>query len=147
MTQTLSALAADHLAAALEQCGMPVEVISVVTAKVPFTDDAALLTAVDRAILTLKPADLPRILGVVPVPEIGPGDAAVQDAARLALRLYRDRFGYPFVSAVATPTADELLMRVRIRLGNEPDPESRAAREHLRRIVRARLATLGESAV
>jgi 2-oxo-4-hydroxy-4-carboxy-5-ureidoimidazoline decarboxylase len=70
------------------------------------------------------------------------GDDDALEAARLALRLYESRFGYAYVSSIPTPTAEELLMRVRIRLGNEPEPENKAAREHFRRLVQARLQQL-----
>jgi hypothetical protein len=35
-------------------------------------------------------------------------------------------------------------MRVRIRLGNDPEPERRAARDHLRRLLRRRIQGLQE---
>lgn len=139
MKKPLIEVSERTLRTALKKCGMPPSAIRVVVERRPFADDAALCSAVDHAMLSLEHAELVAALETEPEPEVEQGDADVLAAARLALRLYRDRFGYPYVSSIAAPTADELLMRVRIRLGNEPVPEGRAAREHLRRLVRARL--------
>lgn len=73
----------------------------------------------------------------VVVPRVG--DTATQQAAELALQLYRARFGHAFVSAVPSRAADEFLMRVRIRLGNEPEVEWRISCEEVRRSARQRL--------
>lgn len=70
------------------------------------------------------------------------GDAPTQDAARVAVRLYEQRFGHPFVTAAAVRAADELLMRVRIRLGNEVPVEWKIACDEQRRATRLRLDAL-----
>lgn len=145
MTRPLSSLPDDRLGTSLEECGATPEWAAAVVARAPFADDAALCAAIDDTLLHLDDGAIARALAAVPPPPIDQGDPDVRDAARLALQLYLDRFGYAFVSAIAAPTADELLMRVRIRLGNDPEPEGRAAREHLRRLVRARVQQLIDS--
>ena len=110
----------------------------------PFADEAALYSAIDAVILNLDNEELERALDAVPPPAAEHGHPDARTAALLAIRLYRDRFGYAFVSGIDAPTAEELLMRVRIRLGNDPEPEGRAAREHLRRAIRARVQAFVE---
>ncbi|HSK17814.1 MAG TPA: 2-oxo-4-hydroxy-4-carboxy-5-ureidoimidazoline decarboxylase [Longimicrobiales bacterium] len=144
MTELVS-LATPALKASLEQCGLSESAASDVLEHGPFENDDQLCRAVDAVMLGLDEAELRTLLEAVPPPAVEHGHPDVRDAALLAIRLYRDRFGFPFVSAIATPTADELLMRVRIRLGNEPEPEGRAAREHLRRVVRRRMQDLRET--
>lgn len=144
MTKQLTALSGPKLAAALEQCGLTRPAVQAVLEHGPFTDDDELCNAVDAVMTTLDDAELHKALEAVPPPGVERGDPDAHEAALLAIRLYRDRFGYAFVSGIDTPTADELLMRVRIRLGNDPEPERRAAREHLRRIVRRRIQRLQE---
>lgn len=142
MTLPLRSLSDARLVAALEACGATPAWAAAVARRGPFTDDAALCAALDDVLARLDDDEIALALAAVPPPSIPAGDPDAAEAARLALRLYHDRFGYPFVSAIAAPTTDELLMRVRIRLGNDPEPEGRAAREHLRRLVRARLQQL-----
>lgn len=145
MTLHLSSLPPEELRSALEQCGLTAAAADVVLALGPFQDDAALCDAVDTVLTTtLDEAELRRVLEAVPEPEVAAGDPDAHEAALLAMRLYRQRFGYAFVSGIATETSEELLMRVRIRLGNDPAPEGRAAREHMRRLVRKRIHSLQE---
>lgn len=141
----LTGLPEPKLAAALQQCGLPPAAVQSVLEHAPFTSDDELCDVVDRVMGALEDTELHRALDAVPAPAVERGDPDAQQAALLAIRLYRDRFGYAFVSGVDTPTAEELLMRVRIRLGNDPEPEGRAAREHLRRHVRRRIQHLQES--
>lgn len=135
----MSSLPEAELRAVLEKAGMPQSALSSVIHRMPFKDDDALIAAVENAIVRIDDADVAPALEAIGEAQTPDGDPDTRDAASLALQLYRERFGYPFVSAIPTPTVEELLMRVRIRLGNEPGPEGRAARDHLRRIVRARL--------
>lgn len=144
MTQLVS-LAAPELKASLEQCGLSDSVAAAVLGHGPFEDDDQLCSAVDAVMLALEEAELRALLQAVPPPAVERGHPDAWDAALLAIRLYRDRFGFAFVSAIATPTAEELLMRVRIRLGNDPEPEGRAAREHFRRLVRRNIQDLQET--
>jgi 2-oxo-4-hydroxy-4-carboxy-5-ureidoimidazoline decarboxylase len=142
MSSRLAGLPEARLAAALEQCGLPSAAIVDAMTRAPFGDDDALARAVNAAVLGLSRANLAAALAAQREPRAEEGDADALEAARLALRLYESRFGYPYVSSIPTPTAEELLMRVRIRLGNEPEPEWNAAREHFRRLVQARLEQL-----
>ena len=144
MTQ-LASLAEPALKASLEQCGLSESAASAVLERGPFENDDQLCNAVDAVMLDMEEAELRSQLEAVPPPAVERGDPDAWDAALLAMRLYRDRFGFPFVSGIATPTAEELLMRVRIRLGNDPEPEARAAREHVRRLIRRRIQDLQET--
>ena len=141
----LVSLAAAELRTSLEQCGLSESVAGAVLEHGPFENDDQLCAAVDAVMLALEDAELRTLLEAVPPPAVEQGHPDAWDAALLAIRLYRDRFGFPFVSGIPTPTAEELLMRVRIRLGNDPEPEGRAAREHLRRLVRRRIQDLQEA--
>lgn len=142
MTQQLSSLPRDRLRAALLQVAFTEGVADAVLTQQPFADDAALCAAVDDAFVSLDDAELKRAVAAEPMPAVESGNPDVREAALLALQLYRDRFGYAYVSSIDSPTADELLMRVRIRLGNDPVPEGRAAREHMRRVARSRIQSL-----
>lgn len=144
MTRQLTSLPGAELSTVLERCALTDGVARLVMDRGPFTDDAELCTAVDSVMTTLSEEELRRALDVVPEPVVERGDRDAHGAALLAIRLYRERFGYAFVSAVDTPTSEELLMRVRIRLGNDPEPEGRAAREHLRRLIRRRIHDVQE---
>jgi 2-oxo-4-hydroxy-4-carboxy-5-ureidoimidazoline decarboxylase len=139
VSPALASLTDAQLGDALEQCGMTARTARAVLRHRPFADDAALYSAIDDVIVNLDDAELARGLDAVPPPAAEHGHPDARTAALLAIRLYRERFGYAFVSGVEAPTAEELLMRVRIRLGNDPEPEGRAAREHLRRAIRVRV--------
>lgn len=142
----LASLTDAQLGDALEQCGMTPVAARAVLQNRPFEDDAALYNAVDAVVLNLDEAELKHALDAVPQPAAEHGHPDARTAALLAIRLYRDRFGYAFVSGIEAPTAEELLMRVRIRLGNDLEPECRAAREHLRRAIRTRVQAFVENA-
>ncbi|HEX2167980.1 MAG TPA: 2-oxo-4-hydroxy-4-carboxy-5-ureidoimidazoline decarboxylase [Longimicrobiales bacterium] len=144
MTLKLTSLPDTELADALAACGLTGGAARLVLEQGPFSDDAELCMAVDSVTTTLSADDLRQALEAIPEPAVERGDPDAHQAALLAIRLYRERFGYPFVSGVDTPTAEELLMRVRIRLGNDPEPEGRAAREHLRRLIRRGIQKLQE---
>jgi 2-oxo-4-hydroxy-4-carboxy-5-ureidoimidazoline decarboxylase len=132
--------AADADAVArLQALDIPGPVARSLVAGRPFADAVALCDASDEIIRTMSDDALHAALEAVPAPAVGGADEGTRAAAHAAIGMYRDRFGYPFVTGIETPTAEELLMRVRIRLGNDPAPEWRAAREHLRRHVRTRL--------
>ena len=144
MSPALASFTDAQLGDALEQCGMTAGAAQAVLRHRPFADDAALYSAVDAVVLNLDDAELKRALDAVPPPAAEHGHPDARTAALLAIRLYRDRFGFAFVSGIDAPTAEELLMRVRIRLGNDPEPEGRAAREHLWRAIRARVQAFAE---
>lgn len=144
MTNPLSSLPDSSLSAALEQCGLTATAVQAVLARGPFPDDDRLCSAVDTVVVELDDTELRDVLENVPAPTARHGDPDALEAALLAVRLYHDRFGFRFVSGIDTPTSEELLMRVRIRLGNDPEPERRAAREHLSRLLRRRIQGLQE---
>jgi hypothetical protein len=70
------------------------------------------------------------------------GDEGTRQAAATALRLYRERFQRAFVTASDCEAADELLMRIRIRLGLDERADWRASLEEQRRITWRRLDRL-----
>jgi 2-oxo-4-hydroxy-4-carboxy-5-ureidoimidazoline decarboxylase len=105
----------------------------------PFPDAASLGVAGQAALDELSDEDWREALSAEPEPEVAGSDAGTDAAAETAVRLYRQHFGYPFVAASPRMGADELLMRVRIRLGHDAESELRSAAAELRRVVRARL--------
>ena len=105
----------------------------------PFSDVQSLLRACDAAWDSLGDDGWLDALASNAEHVVPDGNDGTRRAAETALRLYRERFGIPFVSAAHSPVADELLMRVRIRLGNDGAAEVRAARDELRRMARQRL--------
>jgi 2-oxo-4-hydroxy-4-carboxy-5-ureidoimidazoline decarboxylase len=133
----------DLLAAALHDCCAIDRWVEEVLARRPFRDDAAVLAAADEAFAVLAPEDWRQGLAVAGASVVpAGGEAGTRAAAELALRLYRERFGYVFISGAPHMAADELLMRIRIRLGNDEETELRTACDELRRGARARLSRL-----
>lgn len=114
----------------------------IVTARRPFADLDALLAAADAAWNELDDAGWADALVANADDVVPEGPEETRRAVMVALRLYRERFGIPFVAAVRSPAVDELLMRIRIRLGNDADAELHAAREELRRMTRRRLEAI-----
>lgn len=108
----------------------------------PFQSAGALIAAGDDAWLEIEHDDWLEAFAARTASVPDDADAASSAAAQVALDLYRERFGYPFVTSAQSRAADELLMRVRIRLGNEPDAEWSIACEEQRRSARLRLTAL-----
>jgi 2-oxo-4-hydroxy-4-carboxy-5-ureidoimidazoline decarboxylase len=115
-----------------------------VAARRPFADGDALLAAAAAALDDLTDEDWREALCGEPAPAIHDADPGTRAAAETAVRLYRQHFGYSFVVAASRIPGEELLMRVRIRLGNDAVTELQAAAAELRRIVDARLRRLLE---
>lgn len=138
---SLHQLGNDELETALTECCGAAWVSTLMRAA-PFRDDAELLAAADRAFDELSDDEWRETLASTRARPSEKGDAPTREAVRMALRLYEERFGHAFVAVMSGDTADELLMRVRIRLGNEPDHEWRLTREEQRRLVRLRVQRL-----
>jgi 2-oxo-4-hydroxy-4-carboxy-5-ureidoimidazoline decarboxylase len=138
----LHELGNDELAASLKDCCGAESWVSALLRHAPFRDDGELLAAADRAFDELSVEEWKETFETTQVHTPDKGDAATRGALRTALRLYQERFGHPFVAVTSSDAADELLMRVRIRLGNEPDHEWRVSREEQRRLVRLRVQRL-----
>lgn len=113
-----------------------------VAAQRPFADEAALLAAADAAWLDLDEQDWLESFDhhATVVPDTT--DEAIRHATAVALRLYRERFGHPYVAATASSAVDELLMRVRIRLGNDEAAEWMTSCDEQRRAGVDRLRLL-----
>jgi 2-oxo-4-hydroxy-4-carboxy-5-ureidoimidazoline decarboxylase len=139
----LCALPDADLAAALRGCCGMEQWVDRVMARRPFTDDAAVLAAADAAFAGLDLQQWRQGFAAAGDPAVpADGEPGTRAAAELALQLYGERFGHPFVSAARPMDADELLMRIRIRLGNDARAELRTAAAELRRLARTRLERL-----
>lgn len=68
-------------------------------------------------------------------------DSDVQDAINRGNADYEERFGRIYLVAAAGRSADELLMLLQQRLGNNPVAELEVVRQELARISRIRLRT------
>jgi 2-oxo-4-hydroxy-4-carboxy-5-ureidoimidazoline decarboxylase len=66
---------------------------------------------------------------------------AVLDALAAGNRAYEQKFGYIFIVCATGLTADEMLARLRERLGNDPAGEIRIAAEEQAKITALRLAS------
>jgi hypothetical protein len=114
----------------------------------PHEDGGALLAAADVAWSALDADEWQAVFerSASSVPD--DDDDGARAAAAVALALYRERFGRAFVCAEDCETADELLMRVRIRLGLAELAEWRASceaqRRRTRRLLGARLSQVAE---
>lgn len=142
----MNELSDDQLEAALLRCSGSAQIAAALLGRRPFIDLGALLDAADQAWSSLDDGGWSEALAANREDVVPEGPEETRRAAVVALRLYRERFGIPFVSAVRSPAVDELLMRVRIRLGNDVRAEQRAAREELRRVTRQRLEALWREA-
>jgi len=140
--QRVNESAAERLEATLRECSGSAAWAAAVLRHHPFSDAASLLRAGEDAWSMLDDTQWEDALAANAEDTVPAGPEETRRAAAVALRLYRERFGIPFVSAAHSPFADELLMRVRIRLGNEPSLEHGSARDELRRAARYRLERL-----
>jgi 2-oxo-4-hydroxy-4-carboxy-5-ureidoimidazoline decarboxylase len=139
--ERLNALPAAELEALLLEVCASREWAWEVAARRPFDDDGALAAAAAEALAALPLAAwraAVEALGDGPMP---PCDDGTRAATVVALSLYRERFGWRFVTAHENLTGEQLLMRIRIRLGHEEPAELRKSRaEHgsvvARRVVR-----------
>jgi 2-oxo-4-hydroxy-4-carboxy-5-ureidoimidazoline decarboxylase len=131
MTDRINGLPDEELANELWQCCPSERWINEVIGGRPYRDAAAVLHAAERALgeLSLDEwATAVNAAGDWPIPACDDGTRA---AATVALGLYREQFGHRFVTAHENLTADQLLMRIRIRLGHEDAAELRKSRaEH-----------------
>jgi 2-oxo-4-hydroxy-4-carboxy-5-ureidoimidazoline decarboxylase len=141
----LSAMPDDLLERALLECCGSRRWVGILLEQRPFAGEDALRAAASSAFAALEESDWTDAFDAAGIRSVPPHpDAGIRAAAELALRLYADRFGHPFVAAGRQLAAEELLMRVRIRLGLEPDAELRASSQEVRRIAQERLTRLLE---
>jgi 2-oxo-4-hydroxy-4-carboxy-5-ureidoimidazoline decarboxylase len=141
----INALSAEELHAALHHCCASTRWIATVADARPYTSADALLEFADRALELLAEHDWLEAFAAVGIREPHTGDEETRNATRVALRLYEEQFGYAFVVAEQLG-GEELLMRVRIRLGLDPSAQFRASRAEQRRLTHARLQRLIERA-
>lgn len=124
-----------------ECCGSAVWVREVAEQR-PFADAQQLLAAAETAWSVMDDYDWREAFDALGSLAALEGDEGTRNAAQVALTLYGQRFNLPFVSAARSSMADELLMRVRIRLGNDAATEWKLACDEQRRTTRARLNRL-----
>jgi 2-oxo-4-hydroxy-4-carboxy-5-ureidoimidazoline decarboxylase len=110
----------------------------------PFASQAELLAASDAAWQAIDDDDCREAFEAETEHSVPATDDSTAAAAQVALELYRERFGYGFITDAESISADELLMLIRIRLGHDEGPEMRRARSECIRLSRARLARLVE---
>jgi 2-oxo-4-hydroxy-4-carboxy-5-ureidoimidazoline decarboxylase len=139
----INAMSEEELRLELRHCCASDRWVALVMGARPYASADALLQHAADALEELTDEDWLEAFAVAGIREPHSGDEATRSATRVALRLYEERFGYPFVAA-EQPGGEELLMRVRIRLGLEPDAQQRASRAHQRRLTHARLQRLIE---
>jgi 2-oxo-4-hydroxy-4-carboxy-5-ureidoimidazoline decarboxylase len=139
----INAMPEDELRPELRHCCASARWVDTVAAARPFASADALLQCGDRAFEDLGDEDWLEAFADAAVRALNTGDDGTRSATRVALRLYEERFGYPFVIAEQLG-GEELLMRVRIRLGLEPAAQMRASRWEQRRLTHTRLQRLIE---
>lgn len=137
---------------------------SELSARRPFPDEEALLTMGDVIWWGLEPSDWleafgqhPRIGDLESLQKKYPGndnpaakeqagvDSAshdILDELAKANQTYEERFGYIFIICATGKTAEEMLVRLNSRLGNDPARELKIAAEEQRQITRIRLQKL-----
>jgi 2-oxo-4-hydroxy-4-carboxy-5-ureidoimidazoline decarboxylase len=139
----INAMPEDEFGLELRHCCASMRWVNTVAAARPFASADALLQYGDRVLEELADEDWLEAFAGVGIREAHTGDPGTRSATRVALRLYEERFGYPFVIAEQLG-GEELLMRVRIRLGLEPAAQLRASRAEQRRLTHVRLQRLIE---
>jgi hydroxyisourate hydrolase len=132
---------------------------AVMTAGRPYADDEAVYTEAEAALAILDEGDLADALrGHARIGDQAEGDAgawsrneqagmsAADGATAQAMAegnaAYEQRFGRVYLVAAAGLSAEELLARLRDRLGNDPDTERQVVREEFAKINRLRLQRL-----
>jgi 2-oxo-4-hydroxy-4-carboxy-5-ureidoimidazoline decarboxylase len=140
--QRLNALPVDQLGAALSKCCGCTQWVAEMVRRRPYASEGALRDAAEAAWLAVDDADLRTALSAFPTAVPLDGNEGTRAAAEMALRLYRQRFGYRFLTITDSLSADELLMLVRIRLGHDEGPELRRSRVEFMRLTRLRLEQL-----
>lgn len=140
--QGFNDLSDDELHHALLHCCGSERWARLVAAGRPYADANAVQSAAESAWRQLETADWREAIAAQAPRELPPADAGTRAALLLALRLYGERFGYGFIAEQRDLPGEELLMRVRIRLGQEPDAELRKTCSELIIIGRRRLGRL-----
>jgi 2-oxo-4-hydroxy-4-carboxy-5-ureidoimidazoline decarboxylase len=156
--ETREALPADRAEEQLAACCAARAWVARMVAGRPYADVDALLTASDRAVRELGPADLAEALAAHPrigqrvagsSPEaawsrqeqsgMADADTGVRAALREGNLAYEERFDQVFLIRAAGRSPAEMLAELRRRLGNDPETEQREVAEQLRQITRLRL--------
>jgi 2-oxo-4-hydroxy-4-carboxy-5-ureidoimidazoline decarboxylase len=140
--QRLNALPMDELAAALSTCCGCTQWVAEMVRQRPYASEGALRDAAEASWQAVDDTDLRSALSAFTTAVPLDGDEGTRAAAEMALRLYRQRFGYRFLTIIDNLSADELLMLVRIRLGHDEGPELRRSRVEFMRLTRLRLEQL-----
>jgi 2-oxo-4-hydroxy-4-carboxy-5-ureidoimidazoline decarboxylase len=128
----------------LKRCCPNEKWIDAVVAGRPYLNDTSLLRHIEDAFHLIGDDEWIAVFRAAGDPEVMDVDGGTRSATLVALKLYHERFGYPFVVAAEQLGGEELLMRVRIRLGLEPNAQLRASRAEQRKIAQTRLRRLLE---
>lgn len=165
VAEWLDALPRDQAAAALMRCCGSKRWVEGMLAARPFETDQAMYTIAEGLWDRATPTDIREALAHHP--EIGAdidalrrrfastatwaegeqaGMHGADEATIIALRngnlRYRERFGHVFVVCATGKRADEMLVLLQARLGNDPTTELRIAASEQRKITRLRLEKL-----
>ncbi|RZS36352.1 2-oxo-4-hydroxy-4-carboxy-5-ureidoimidazoline decarboxylase [Herbihabitans rhizosphaerae] len=160
----LNGLAADDADAELRTCCASRAWAGKVAAGRPYADRSALADAADGALDDLGWADVTEALAAHPrIGERAGGadresawsrgeQSAASHAAESTVdaltegnRQYEERFGHVFLICATGRGAEEILVELRSRLGNDPDTERRVVHDELRKITHLRLGKLLEA--
>ena len=141
---------AEALAALRRCCGATRWCEAMADAR-PFADREGALAAAERSWWALRPADWREAFAAHP--QIGEREAEQRDAVDAASRdtldalahanaAYLARFGYIFIICAAGRSAEEMLVALRARLGNDAEDEHCIAAAEQLAITRLRLEPL-----
>ncbi|GII53850.1 hypothetical protein Pth03_22390 [Planotetraspora thailandica] len=147
----------------LRACCASTAWVAAVSERQPYGDLAALTEASEAAMATLSWADVEEALAAHPrIGERPAGERkeaawsrkeqagtatagqAVLDAIREGNAAYEERFGHVYLVCATGRSAEEMLARLRGRLGSDAETERETVRGELSAIVRLRLARLWE---
>jgi 2-oxo-4-hydroxy-4-carboxy-5-ureidoimidazoline decarboxylase len=151
------AQAAEHLRA----CNASPEWIEQVLAHRPYADADSLLTTGECVARSLPWKEVRRALDAHPrigeraagedteaqwsrreQSAVGSSDARMQEALRTRNEAYERRFGHVFLISAAGRSAEEMVVELDRRLGNDPTRERAEVTEQLAQITRLRLQAL-----
>lgn len=140
--ERFNALTHPEARAALARCCGSSRWVDEMMRRRPFGSFEEARAAAAAAWAATGPDDWREALHAAAAQRVPPADASTRAAADMALALYRERFGWPFVTDAEELAADELLMLIRIRLGHDELPELRRSRAEHERLTLQRLRSL-----
>jgi 2-oxo-4-hydroxy-4-carboxy-5-ureidoimidazoline decarboxylase len=146
MIDAINALPAAELDAGLRGCCASDAWVHGMLAARPWPDVATMLADARGLLAALSVEEWAAAVAAIGAWPVPPCDEGTRRAARAALDLYRERFGYHFLTAHQHLDGEQLLMRVRIRLGHDEAAELRKSRFEHGVLVCRRLEHLASTA-